>query len=802
MNIRILDNTANSTGGAGISMEGGAFDANGLPVGGALIEGNTANENAETGISVADGGHTVRDNNAHNNSGYGISIGENPEVPGEPFTHTNIDGGGNRASGNVEVAQCSGLVCDTSGSEPLLPVDTGAPQTTIDAHPTPVASSGSATFEFSSQDNINPQTGEPFTPETAMIYECRLDPPPDPLPEPEEPETEPPHPNELPDIDTPPDPGNWIECSSPVRYQALEDGMHHFEVRARDQADLVDETPATYDWEIDVTIPDEALGPDSIEPDSRISAAPPQLAGVDSATFRFAGSDNLTPGLRLTFECRLDGGAWGGCEAPKTYAGLANGSHTFEVRAIDLAGNVESTPASHTWEVDVAPTDSVAPDTTLDPRSRPDHGPHQRDVHVLQRGRDGDVPVLAGRGRLGRLRLAEGLSGPRGRHAHLRRPRGRSGRQPRRDPSHSGLDRRHGAGGDQRLLRPEADARARSSRTISPSACGTASWSGPTASRSTSTATRLTARELPRASATTASTTSPSRTAGSPTSITASLLNAGTTSNIVDSVTVQNNQEGGMVLGLPPWQSDPTQPAPAPPPPTYKSGVADNTIRSSSVFANAKGIWLTNDTRSTVARGNLLAGNSNEGVWIDRSHGNLVDGNDIQGSSKDAVAIQGSDGNTVSDNSLTENGGGVLVGVTDSGTAVGIPSHDNRIEGNTLDETGGPALELVGTQAAPVTGNELIDNVAHRSNGSGIELYHARETLMRGNDVTREQDRDLARQFEREPARVQRRERVRGDRHRGRGPLAEQRAAAEHVQPQRRDRASTSATRSAAARAP
>src|ERR687896_317988 len=101
VNLVVRNNTANSSGGAGISLEGGAFDANGSPLGGALIEGNTPKENAETGITVADGGHTVRDNNAHNNAGYGISIGENPELPHEPFTHTNINGGENKAGGNA-----------------------------------------------------------------------------------------------------------------------------------------------------------------------------------------------------------------------------------------------------------------------------------------------------------------------------------------------------------------------------------------------------------------------------------------------------------------------------------------------------------------------------------------------------------------------------------------------------------------------------------------------------------------------------------------------------------------------------
>ena len=41
--------------------------------------------------------------------------------------------------------------------------------------------------------------------------------------------------------------------------------------------------------------------------------------------------------------------------APDGYVGLADGSHTFRVRAIDPAGNVDGTPATHTWTIDATP---------------------------------------------------------------------------------------------------------------------------------------------------------------------------------------------------------------------------------------------------------------------------------------------------------------------------------------------------------------------------------------------------------------------------------------------------------------
>src|SRR5207248_11779462 len=60
-----------------------------------------------------------------------------------------------------------------------------------------------------------------------------------------------------------------------------------------------------------------------------------------------------------TFQCKLDGGAWGACSSPHGYAAVADGSHTFQVKATDPAGNTGSA-ASYTWAVDtVAPTATI-----------------------------------------------------------------------------------------------------------------------------------------------------------------------------------------------------------------------------------------------------------------------------------------------------------------------------------------------------------------------------------------------------------------------------------------------------------
>ena len=91
---------------------------------------------------------------------------------------------------------------------------------------------------------------------------------------------------------------------------------------------------------------------DTTPPDTTITANPPNPTNSTTAAFTFSGSDNFTPAASLTFECELDGGGFAACAGPQNYSGLADGSHTFQVRAIDAAGNVDTSPASFTWTID------------------------------------------------------------------------------------------------------------------------------------------------------------------------------------------------------------------------------------------------------------------------------------------------------------------------------------------------------------------------------------------------------------------------------------------------------------------
>jgi Tol biopolymer transport system component len=86
---------------------------------------------------------------------------------------------------------------------------------------------------------------------------------------------------------------------------------------------------------------------DSISPQTTITSGPLSITNSTSARFSLASSD-----VGSTFECSLDGAAYTVCSSPKSYTNLKNGKHTFRVKATDVAGNVDATPAVRTWTVD------------------------------------------------------------------------------------------------------------------------------------------------------------------------------------------------------------------------------------------------------------------------------------------------------------------------------------------------------------------------------------------------------------------------------------------------------------------
>jgi len=103
------------------------------------------------------------------------------------------------------------------------------------------------------------------------------------------------------------------------------------------------------------------LGPaDTTPPDTVIDSGPSGTESSTSATFAFHSTE-----ANSSFQCKLDSASFAPCSSPTTYSGLANGSHAFQVKATDLAGNTDPTPASRTWTVDTSVPDTNPPTVSL-----------------------------------------------------------------------------------------------------------------------------------------------------------------------------------------------------------------------------------------------------------------------------------------------------------------------------------------------------------------------------------------------------------------------------------------------------
>jgi hypothetical protein len=189
----------------------------------------------------------------------------------------------------------------------FAPADSSAPDTTMDSGPSATTVNRSAQFTFSAN-------------QPDVTFECSLD------------------------------EAAFSACSSPKDYTGLAIGDHRMRVRAMNWAGTPDASPASFNWTIapDTTAPQTTIGP----------GTPPANTTSTSTTFSFSADEH-----EATFECSLDGAAFAACASPKQYTSLATGAHSFQVRAKDEAGNVDSTPASHFWAVEAPPAPTCSTST-------------------------------------------------------------------------------------------------------------------------------------------------------------------------------------------------------------------------------------------------------------------------------------------------------------------------------------------------------------------------------------------------------------------------------------------------------
>ena len=141
------------------------------------------------------------------------------------------------------------------------------------------------------------------------------------------------------------DNAGYLPCTSGQAFALAGDGPHSFAVRARDRAGNLDASPAIYAWTVDTRTPD-----------TQILGGPPADSPTTAATFTFVSPD---AGAGATFQCSLDGAAFAACSSPQTYSGLREAAHSFAVRVRDGVGNLDPTPATRSWTVDLTPPDTA-----------------------------------------------------------------------------------------------------------------------------------------------------------------------------------------------------------------------------------------------------------------------------------------------------------------------------------------------------------------------------------------------------------------------------------------------------------
>jgi len=99
---------------------------------------------------------------------------------------------------------------------------------------------------------------------------------------------------------------------------------------------------------------------DTTAPETTINSGPSGQTSNNGPSFAFSSSEGGS-----SFECRLDGpgaaaGTFDPCTSSEAYTGLADGTYTFQVRAIDQVGNTDQTPATRSFTVD-----TTSPETTI-----------------------------------------------------------------------------------------------------------------------------------------------------------------------------------------------------------------------------------------------------------------------------------------------------------------------------------------------------------------------------------------------------------------------------------------------------
>ena len=134
----------------------------------------------------------------------------------------------------------------------------------------------------------------------------------------------------------------WEVCTAPRNLINLSDRGYIFKVRARDNSNNIDQTPAEHSWTVDTTAPQITL-----------VSGPQDIASSTTANFQFNSSED-----DIAYECQLDANPWQTCAASTSAADLIEGEHILKTKGTDQAGNTGSSTLI-SWLVDLTAATST-----------------------------------------------------------------------------------------------------------------------------------------------------------------------------------------------------------------------------------------------------------------------------------------------------------------------------------------------------------------------------------------------------------------------------------------------------------
>ena len=455
---------------------------------------------------------------------------------------------------------------------------------------------------------------------------------------------------------------------------------------------------------------------DQIAPNTSILESPVDGSSDDVVTFRFSGADNAST---ITFECRMDStieAEFVACVSPATYT-LSAGSHTFEVRARDISGNVDPTPASYTWTLVAA---TGAPTATID--SGPDAVTVDTGATFRFSANRSTVTYECALSRPNVDPVWEDCASPKSYSAL------ETGNWEFRVRASNLSD----GEGDVALWRWTIGS-APVPQTVS---CGELVMTS-----------IVLENDLINCPGYGLIVGAPNITIDLDSHIIDGMgIDAGILNNGHDNVTIKNGLVHEFIYGiqLNPGTSqnvltglriEASEEAAIALSDADQNGKG-NTIRENEILANAVGIALYSTTRGTLIVDNDIAANTAEGILMEFSGDNRVERNQIANAGGVGILMQFSGGNTVVDNTISEHGGeGIAVlGIEGAEVPPEVPTStvadDNRIEHNLIRDGGG-GITITDSNDNVVVFNEIKGNT-----GGGLVLELANGNVVRGNELS------------------------------------------------------------------